>query len=133
MNIPPIPFQQSIPAATRAVYFSEKFNGELVVEKIRIAFELNTQRTMKIRAWITFDQTTRTLTSPATALTVNSGLPLMGVRGTQDYVVGDGQEGTITIPIGRKFPRGCYLAVDAENSDSTAHALDVAFDVQEIA
>jgi hypothetical protein len=105
------------------------------VDRVRVAFALNTQRLLRVRVWVTSDTSTLVETPGTPSRTMPRGLSLLASEGSSsvDYVVGDGQEGEMVINIGRAFPPGSYVAVDADNQSTTApHTLDCSVDVREL-
>jgi len=132
---PPVRFSPSTAAVTRAAVFSARFTSTIEVIQCRIAFELNAQRVVKVRLWMTNGATTQAVTAVAgvtSAGHVPTGRNLLAGGGSIDYVVGDGQEGEITIPLGA-VGRDFNLCADIDNTDAVyAHVVDVTFDVREV-
>ena len=122
--IPPARFTETVAAGVRSSYVTERFKKEIYINEIIYSFAANTQRTLKLRFWVTDQQAIPNDEQP-------TGINLLAHTGTRDYVVGDG-ESNQRIFIGRKIPAGMRLCIDAENIDSYGHTLDAGFDLREV-
>ena len=124
-QLDPAIFQETVPANTRRTYVSSRFSDPFTVKNIRPAFALNTQRNLRVTVWVTEQQAVADNERP-------TGLNLFADRGTRDYIVGDGAEGELNIPIRRNFPGGYRIAVEAENiNPGNTHTLDVLVELAE--
>jgi hypothetical protein len=126
----PVRIAASIAASTRTPTFStERFTQAQVIESVRATFALNTQGTLRLRLWVCDSTTTRyglsAATTPVANLAPTSGRNLLSGTGNVDYLTGD--EGPRDIFLGAEVAPGFYLCVDADNTDTTAHTLDVTF------
>ena len=130
---PPARFHSTVAAATRTPSFSsERFIQPTRIEAVRVSFALNTQRTLRLRFWLAMSTSTRTTTG-SNQTVPTEGRNLLAGWGDVDYVVGDGQEGEIRIPLNVDHPGGFYLCVDADNQDgSNSHTVDVTFDLLDL-
>jgi len=123
-EIQPFTQNRTIAASTLQAFFSEPFTFNFQVGIIRIAFADNTQRFLRVRVVITDESSIAAVIPPPE--THVPGLSLLGSWGGQDYVVGDGPEGELNIPIFKEFPAGLRVAVEGYNTDgASTHTLDV--------
>lgn len=123
-TVPPARFVETVSANTRSFYVTERFKSEIYIDDIIYSFAANTQRTLKLRFWVTDQQAVADDAIPR-------GINLLAHTGTRDYVVGDG-ENNQRIGIGRKVPAGMRLMIDAENTDAYSHTVDAGFDLREV-
>lgn len=115
---PPIIYNQTVAPLTRQTFASSLIDWPFYIDTVRIAFALNTARTLQVRVWIS--------DVPAVANNViPSGIGLFSGIGADDYVVGDGTEGELIVPIGRAFPGHKYVLCEGNNLDIFNHTLDV--------
>jgi len=122
--LPPARFVETVSANTRSFYVSERFKSEIFINEIIYSFAANTQRTLRLRFWVSDQQAVDDDATPR-------GINLLAHTGTRDYVVGDG-ESNQRISINRKVPAGMRLMIDAENTDSYSHTVDAGFDAAEV-
>ena len=124
-NLVPAVFQESIPASTRKTFLSERFDTDFTIENIRPAFAINTQRNLQLTVWVTSEASVLDNVRP-------QGINLFGGRGTRDYLVGDGEEGELNVPIKRTFPGGFMIAIEANNTNGgSSHTLDVLVEISD--
>ena len=129
-DVAPASFQKTVSAATRSSYVGRQMEKPWRILDIRPAFAINTQRNLRLSFWVT-DQ------SSIPDGDANGGRPtgvnLMAFEGdSEDYIVGDGEEGEKSIAVQRQFPEGLRPCVEAYNVDgSNAHTLDVIISLQE--
>jgi len=126
----------TIAARSRVCTFSgERFRNRATIALARVTFALNTQRTLRIRLWACDSNTTRPSASGATTPILEtaptSGRNLLAGPGNVDYVVGDGEEGIREIALDVELQGGFYLCVDADNTDTSDHTMDVTFELIE--
>lgn len=115
--IVPVNFNGSVPANSLAVFQSVRFEGPGKVVNGHVAFALNTQRQLRLRFFVVFQEA---------APTRPAGNNLLAYRGAVDYVAGDGQEGALPLQFDHKVHHWpWWLVVQGDNQDTTtAHTLD---------
>jgi hypothetical protein len=123
--MPPANFISSTPASTRRFHMSERFQSKIYIEKVGFAFRNGAHDLMDLRFWISDKQ------AIADDSTTGPGASLLGGYGLQDHVSGN-HENKLWLPIEREMEAGRRLCVDADNTDSFAHKLDVTFIIHEV-
>jgi len=122
---------QSIAASTISAFFSNQLTFPFYVSTVRVAFALNTQRLLQVRCVVTDSASFASVIPPP--IRHVPGIPLFAPQGGQDFIVGDGQEGEIVVPIHRSFPRGFRISVEGWNLDAgAAHTLDTRVDIADL-
>lgn len=127
------PFQvvQDVPSTYVSSYLSDLYPFDFWIHQVRISFELNAQRLLQIRVYVTGSSGFNSGVPP-TGIRA-SGIPIIGSRGGQAYVVGDGEEGEIVIPVNRPFPKGNRICFEGYNTDpSDVHSIDARADISRI-
>lgn len=119
----PVIFNDIVPPLTRMTLQSDLIDWPFEIDIVRVAFALNTGRTLEIRLWVADAGSVPNNVAP-------TGISVLAGRGASDYVVGDGAEGELVIPIGKRFPGRRYLLCDANNTDVFQHTIDVRADLQ---
>jgi hypothetical protein len=119
----PPTFNEQLAAGTRAVYGSERIRPQFFVHEIRYAFRDGALDTLKLRFWIS-DQV-----NPVAGDVI--GESFLAGYGTRDFVSGEGPEVRV-LPINKQYRGGLRLFVDADNTDSFLHTVDVMYIVSEV-
>lgn len=115
------PFRKNttVSNSKRQSFHSTRIGNPFTVKEIHFSFALNTQRLLQNSVWVCGSAETPDDQRPA-------GFNLLAGLGGEDYMVGDGQEGLIKIPINEKFNGGYYLVVESYNADPiNSHTVDV--------
>jgi ribosomal protein S16 len=95
---------------------SFRIDSKFKLKKVRASFPPGTNRTVKIRFYISGDDST-----PINALP--TGTSVLGMYSPNDFIVGDDdwKEQEVNIDINEK---GYFIKVSAENTDTVNHTID---------
>lgn len=117
-----IAFHDTVDPLSKKTLVSKRITERFTVKRIRASFALNTNRTLKLRFFISYDRTAPTTKQP-------SGTNILTQLGQVDYIVGDGDVKDFPIEI-KEFRRGAYIKVYAENEDAYPHTIDVLITIE---
>lgn len=109
-------YDGSVGAGAGVTLVSKRLTFPFTTERFRVHFALNTNKTLRIRFFISADA------SAPTAQPV-VGHNIFAPLGQVDYIVGDNQE--VEVPYRVKcVDRGTYIKLFAENLDANPHTID---------
>jgi hypothetical protein len=132
--IRPVPILGDTAASTRGCTFSaERFMRGGRLKKVKLEFAKNQQNTLRIRLWICPSITTRTSVSgaatPVSAVQPTGGRSLFAGSGNVDYRVGN--DNSLDEEFDVEIPRGSYLCVDSDNTDTSVKTFNVTYYVED--
>lgn len=122
LYLPPFRKVATIAVSTRQSFVSRLIQERFFVEAFRVVYKPNTQNLLQVAPWIVDAESIANDERP-------SGINLVAGWGGTDYLVGNGLEGEMIIPIGRWFEPG-RVCIEAYNADPTnTHTLNAHFDL----
>lgn len=116
LDVVPISFVGTVAANSKATFVSKLITVPFELQRVRVSFALNTNRTLRVEFFISPDKSAPT-DKPLTGLSVLSEL------GQVDYLVGDDNIKEIPMRMQVKTSN-MYVKVYADNTDSYEHFLD---------
>lgn len=111
-----ISFFDTVDANSNKTLVSKRITQKFTVKKINASFALNTNRTLKLRFFVSATTEAPTTEQP-------EGLNILKQLGQVDFVVGDDEQKDVQIEI-REFTKGARIKVYAENTDTFKHTID---------
>jgi len=120
-----IAFHSTVAPQANKTLVSKRITERFRVKRIRASFALNTNRTLKLYFFISYDKEAPTTEKPA-------GINILAQLGQVDYLVGDDESKDFPIEI-QEFRRGAYIKVYAENTDTYTHTIDALITVEMLA
>lgn len=116
LDILTLPFNGSVERNASVVLVSQRVTFPFNIERIRVHFSLNTNKTVQIRCFVSPD-------SEAPVSGPPSGTNPLSPLGQVDYLVGDDE--TVELPYRALVDTGgYYLKIYAVNNDSYDHTVD---------
>ncbi len=117
-----ISFFDTVDANSNKTLVSKRITQKFTIKRIQASFALNTNRTLKLRFFIS-----DTLEAPTTKQP--EGLNVLKQLGQVDYIVGDDEPKDFEIEI-REFTKGARIKIYAENIDAFEHTIDCQVTIQ---
>lgn len=117
-----IPFKGICLANSELTLVSKRLNFRYITKKIIAAFALNTEHTLQIIPFLSYDPSSPTSGKP-------SGTSLFSPYGQIDYLSGDDEheEHQHELVVSQV---GTYLKIYANNTDSFSHTIDAQIQIQ---
>lgn len=116
LDIRTIPFFGTVAAHSKATLVSKLITAPFELQRVKVAFALNTNRQLRVEFFISPDESTPT-DKPLTGLSVLSAL------GQVEYLVGDDDTKEVPMKIAVRTSN-MYVKVFADNQDSYEHTID---------
>ena len=117
-----ISFFDTVVANSNKTLVSKRITQKFTIKRIRASFALNTNRTLKLRFFISATTEAPTTKEP-------EGLNVLKQLGQVDFIVGDDEVKEFPIEI-REFTKGARIKIYAENTDSFKHTIDAQITIQ---
>lgn len=116
LDIKTIPFFGTVAANSKATLVSKLITVPFELQRVKVSFALNTNRTLRVEFFISPDRSVPT-DKPLTGLSVLSEL------GQVDYLVGDDDSKEVPVKMD-VLTSNMYIKVYADNRDSYPHTID---------
>lgn len=122
LDVKTIPFHGTVAAHSRATLVSKIITAPFELQRVRVSFALNTNRTLRVEFFISPDDSAPT-DKPLTGISVLSEL------GQVDYLVGDDNQVDVPMRI-LVTTANMRMKVFADNLDSYEHSIDAQVFIQ---
>lgn len=103
-------------AAAELTLVSKRINYPFKILSFNASFALNTNRTLKLRCFISPDKSASTTGEP-------TGQNIFATLGEDSYLIGDDEQKNLKHEVNVR-ESGMYLKIHAENIDTFAHTVD---------
>ena len=112
-----ISFNSSVLGLAQKTLVSKRINTPFTTKELIVNFALNTNRLLKIRPFISYDNNAPTDTQP-------KATNILTQLSQSDFLVGDDEQKRVSIEI-KQDTSGVYILIHAENDDVVEHTIDV--------